>query len=172
MQTQAHTNDKNFTAAVQKLADSEKTVMSEAIVKAVSTAEAKQKVKPLPFVQQGELPMVITRTDILGKSYLFFPQSEDKAADTVVYWDGNKDGALLTAPTAYYHNMKRADDAASRKMAQQFSNVFGYKEFVARTRLIKEGSMKRDEEGKVGAKEIEAWKQKLIEAVTKVILEA
>lgn len=118
------------------------------------------------------LPAVIARTDLLGHNVLFLADTHNRENDTIQYWDGKKGSKPTQAPIAFYHSTKpvqKAEDAT--KLVQDFSKETGAKEVIVRQRLVKESSLRRTPEGGVAPDDLNAYKERLIAAITKAIRE-
>jgi hypothetical protein len=118
-------------------------------------------------------PAVVFRKDLLNNRVAFLADTQNREADTIQYWDGKKGSKPTEVSMQYYKSTKPIESQEEvTKFVQDFSKEFGTKELVVRQRLLKSSVLDRDSEGKVDKTEIEAWKQKLLSSLTKIIMEA
>jgi hypothetical protein len=123
----------------------------------------------------ADIPRIVVRQDVRGKQYVFFVDSEDRAAGTIEMFDVSTGKAEKeTVKVEFYkqatkpvENVKEKD-----KAVEAVIKTFGVSRVIVRARLVKEGSLQQDEEGKANTVDVAAWKQRLIAAVTKAIMEA
>lgn len=123
-------------------------------------------------VMGAHVVSIIPRTDLLGHNVLFLADTHNREAGTIQYWDGKKGNKPQQAPVEFYKStkpIKGEEDA--KKLMQDFSQEFGVKEFIPRQRLVKESALPRSAEGSISADDIEAYKTRLIAAITKAIKE-
>ena len=148
--------------------------MQQAILRANEASSTKGTATILPAntaAVNHNIPMVIPRIDLLLNRVVFLANTLDRDAETIQYMDLKK-GKKETASLAYYKSttpVKESSDAI--KMVNEFAKTTGAKELVMRERLVKASAPERKEDGSVSANDLTEWKQKLIAALTKTILE-
>lgn len=117
-------------------------------------------------------PAIVPRRDLLGNRILFLADTQNREAGTIQYWDGKKGSKAGTAPLEFYKSTKPIESEEDvKKLVQDFSKEFGQKEVILRQRLIKESVLARDSEGKADKTDVDAYKIKLVAAITKAIME-
>jgi hypothetical protein len=123
----------------------------------------------------ADIPRIVVRQDVRGKQYVFFVDSEDRAAGTIEMFDVSTGKAEKeTVKVEFYkqatkpvENVKEKD-----KAVEAVIKTFGVQRVIVRARLVKEGSLQQDDEGKSNNVDVDAFKKRLIAAVTKAIMEA
>lgn len=120
-----------------------------------------------------ELPALIPRTDLLNQDVIFLANTLDRDAETIQYYDMKKGSKPTTVSTAYYKSTRPVKDPARiSQMVQQYSKEFGTKEVILRERLVKSSAaVERGDDGSVSKESLDEWKNKLVQALTKVIME-
>jgi hypothetical protein len=123
-----------------------------------------------PQTNVTDLPLLIVREDLLGHYAVFLANTLDREKDQLSYWDLKKGSKPIAVSTAYYRSTKPVKDKAIvAKIVEQYSKEFGAKSVVLRERLIKEGSMPRDEVGGVNSESIEDFKARFRAAIDKML---
>jgi hypothetical protein len=147
--------------------------MASAILSANKEAEQKAAAPKQNTPALGTAPAIVPRKDLLGNHILFLADEQDTEAGTIKYWDGKKGSKPSTAPIEFYRSTKPMDNEQDvQKLVQGYSKETNQKEFLLRKRLIKETVLNRDVQGKSEKTDIDAYKQKLIAALTKAIMES
>lgn len=121
-----------------------------------------------------ETPRVVIRSDARSKLYAFFVDSENRTAGTLDMIDlssGNAEKEVVNVSFYKQATMPVADDARDKAVAK-LTKLLNVPRLIVRSRLVKEGSLNRDDEGKSNTVDIEAFKKRLIASITKAILEA
>lgn len=148
--------------------------LQQAILKATTEAANKSAptILPAQAAANHNIPMVIPRVDLLLNRVVFLANTLDRDAETVQYMDLKKGGKPQTASLAYYKSTKPVkENADAIKMVNEFAKHTGTKELVMRERLIKASAPERANDGSVSKESLDEWKNKLVAALTKVILE-
>ena len=123
-----------------------------------------------PTTSPDDLPLLIVREDLLGRHAVFLANTLDRENDTLSYWDLKKGNKPMPVSTAFYRSTKPVKDKTLvGKIVEQYSKEFGAKSVVLRERLIKEGSMPRDEGGGVNSESIEDFKTRFRAAIDKML---
>jgi len=123
---------------------------------------------------QLDSPALVCRVDLLGAKIVFLANSQDRTAGTIKFWGGKKgDKTLVTAPIDFYKSTRVIENEESvKKLVQDFSTTFGHKTVILRQRLVKSSVLDRDEGGNTNSVNVDEYKQKLIAAITKAILDS
>lgn len=119
-----------------------------------------------------QMHTILIRHDVQNRPVVFLPETYSKEANKISYWAGDKAGNVVETTADYYHTSKPAPADVVKEMTQKYSARFHAKEILVRQRLFKSGILDRDSEGKVETSEIESFKERLVKAVTKAIMEA
>ena len=118
-------------------------------------------------------PMIVLRRDLLNNKYIFLVDSHNRSTNTISFLDGKKGSKPVEAPIQFYHNTLPIESEDERKALVNFyTKETGAKTVHLRQRLVKSSVLERDEDGKGNTVDVDAYKQKLIAAITKAILEA
>lgn len=119
-------------------------------------------------------PMLVCRKTLLNERIVFIAETQDREANTIQFWAGKKgDKTLTTAPLEFYKSTKPIDSEEDVKaLVQVYSTTFKVSSVIVRQRLVKESSIKRDEAGNTSTVNVDEYKQKLIVAITKAIMES
>lgn len=147
--------------------------MAQAVLKA--TKESEEKMKEKEIVVSGEIPSIVVRKDVLGHNFLFRADKEDRTKGVIEYWDGKKGSQMQVAPIEFYRNTKPIEsDEEVKKLVQDFSRQFGYKNFNLRARLMKESVMRKADPAKEGDDKAarKEFADKLVSALTKAVYQA
>jgi hypothetical protein len=164
----AQTHSQSVTTQQTALAAAIKSASDKAQEKADNVANIVKANQP----HSQELPMLIPRTDLLNQDVIFLAHTLDRTAETIQYYDMKKGSKPSTAGLGYYKSTRPIKDASKvTKMVQDYSKEFGVKEVILRERLVKSNAPEKAEDGSVNKADLEAWKQKLIQALTKTIME-
>lgn len=118
-------------------------------------------------------PMLVCRKTLLNERIVFIAESQDREANTIQFWAGKKgDKTLTTAPLEFYRSTKPVGSEEDVKaLVQAYSTTFKVSSVIVRQRLVKESSLKQDEAGNTNAVNVDEFKQKLIAALTKAVME-
>lgn len=122
----------------------------------------------------ADIPRIVVRQGLRGELYVFFVDSEDRAAGTIELFDvaAGKAEKEVVKVEFYKQATRPVDGPEKDKAIKAVTKTFNVSRVISRSRLVKEGSLGRDDEGKANTVDVDAFKQRLIEAVTKAILAA
>lgn len=127
---------------------------------------------------------ILIRRDVQGKNVVFFPDSYNKIANKIQFWDGQHGTGKQETSADYYFTSKPAEDKDIATMSEAYSKEFDAKQILVRRRLYKEHVMPRitghmNEDAAEGGKTAEemhkaqlAFREKLKAAIIKAIDEA
>lgn len=150
----------------------EVTTQQTAMQAAIKAASDKQQASNVQNIKDSTLVSIVPRLSVLGEPLVFLPASVDYDANTIDFWDGKKGSKLRTAPIEFYRISKPYENQEdSGKLSGMFAKEFGHSLVHARQRLVKNGKLQRDNEGKANAIDIEDYKKRLLAAITKAINE-
>lgn len=134
--------------------------------------EKSNNVAPITATGKDSVVSIVPRSTILGERLVFLPASVDYEKSTIDYWDMKKGSKLRSAPLEFYRMSKPLDDQEEAvSIGSAFAKEFGHAHIHSRQRLVKKGSLERADDGSVNKRELDAWKQKLISEITRVIME-
>lgn len=122
-----------------------------------------------------ETPRIVVRKGLRGELYAFFVDSEDRQAGKIELLDvsAKKTEKELVDVSFYKQATKPVEtDDEKDTVVKAVSKALNVPRVITRARLVKEGSLGRDDEGKTSTIDIEAFKDKLINALVKAIREA
>jgi len=119
-------------------------------------------------------PMLVCRRTLLNEKIVFIAESQDRLKNTIDFWSGKKgDKTLTTAPLEFYKSTKPLEtDEDVKALVQSYSTTFKVSSVILRQRLVKESSIKQDDAGNTNTVNVDDFKQKLIAALTKAVMEA
>ena len=147
--------------------------MANAILEANKAMEQQAPAKKVAQPIVGTAPAIVPRKDLLNNNILFLADTQNRDDNSIQYWDGKKGSQPTSVSLAFYKSTKPIESEEEvKKLVQDFSKQFGKKEVILRQRLIKESVLNRDADGKAEKTDVDAYKQKLIAAITKAIMEA
>lgn len=143
--------------------------MQQAILKASTEAANKSAQTNVSPINAGKLKAVVVRRDLLGATLVFDVDShvKNETGEFIDYFDGK---SVKTAPIQYYHVAKPVSSDEAAKFVENYAKHMKVSQVQLRQRLIK-NLVNRADDGSVQKEDLEQWKQKLIQALTKTIME-